>query len=319
MNSSSNNETCSLCDAPAIGWGNNPFPLCDIDDEVSRCCDTCNTAVIQARVLAFRKKCESPEEARALFKGKDRKWAAVMTKRPEPVDEEDDDTLDDEDGDDGCYEVYSEDTWDGPELPTLAGGHYYQCWGGGPVGGFVVKDGVTYQVNYTPSTGWEMEKKDGDLVGPFIKDAVKQVRYPDFIRAATMTKRPEPEAKAEPPTLEQIEAKSMKQLLEKGFIHYKARAECFIDVVTAFNTIHDYNMEQRNEGIIPLVVPTIRGSVMGDADFDFWTNKPIRLLQHLWHTRAEDLHRIIQTIKPIDSYDGVADNTMWDEVEGYKA
>ena len=225
MNSSSNNETCSLCDAPAIGFGNNPFPLCDIDDMVSRCCDTCNTAVIQARVLAYRKKCESPEEARALFQGKDRKWAAVMTKRPEPEPEDDDDeaeetcvscgetktdywyynttpiknapvctdcreaeddddTLDDEDGDDGWYEVYSEDTWDGPELPTLAGGHYYQCWGGGPVGGFVIKDGVTYLVNYTLSTGWEMEKKDGDLVGPFIKDAVKQVRYPDFVRRA---------------------------------------------------------------------------------------------------------------------------------------
>jgi hypothetical protein len=172
MNSSSNNETCSLCDAPAIGFGNNPFPLCDIDDEVSRCCDTCNMAVIQARILAFRKKCESPEEARALFQGKDRKWAAVMTKRPEPEPEAEDD---------GWMEVYSEDTWDGPALPTLAGGHYYQCWGGGPVGGFVVKDGVTYQVNYTLSTGWEMERKDGDLIGPVIKDAVKQVRYPDFI------------------------------------------------------------------------------------------------------------------------------------------
>jgi hypothetical protein len=208
MNSSSNNETCSLCDAPAIGFGNNPFPLCDIDDEVSRCCDTCNMAVIQARILAFRKKCESPEEARALFQGKDRKWAAVMTKRPEKTydptttvvtgivckkcdNELPPMTMEDhiesrfntvcphkeaEDEDDGWMEVYSEDTWDGPELPTLAGGHYYQCWGGGPVGGFVVKDGVTYQVNYTPSTEWVLERLDGDLIGPIIKDAVKQVR-----------------------------------------------------------------------------------------------------------------------------------------------
>jgi hypothetical protein len=199
MNSSSNNETCSLCDAPAIGFGNNPFPLCDIDDEVSRCCDTCNTAVIQARVLAYRKKCESPEEARALFQGKDRKWAAVMTKRPaketecgecgtttsgrkirglwnNELCEECGGDDEDEPEDDAWMEVYSEDTWDGPELPTLAGGHYYQCWGGGPVGGFVVKDGVTYKVNYTPSTEWVLERLDGDLIGPIIKDAVPQVR-----------------------------------------------------------------------------------------------------------------------------------------------
>lgn len=41
------NGRCVLCGRPITGWGNNPYPLA----EDGECCDDCNNAVIQARLM----------------------------------------------------------------------------------------------------------------------------------------------------------------------------------------------------------------------------------------------------------------------------
>lgn len=117
------------------------------------------------------------------------------------------------------------------------------------------------------------------------------------------------------PTWEQMNADILKKLEADGYTHYKARAECFADVISAFHIIQQYNNNNDGSKIIRLISPTIKGSAMMDADFDFWTATPIRTLQKLWNDKGHDLHRIIQTIKPIDQYDGKIDNTMWDELK----
>lgn len=58
-NSNLEEKTCCICGKKFIGWGNNPYPLCDKDDYESRCCDECNdNHVIPARlaILASRGK-----------------------------------------------------------------------------------------------------------------------------------------------------------------------------------------------------------------------------------------------------------------------
>ena len=52
---------CCFCSEP--NPDNNPFPLCEVDDETSMCCDECN----ESKVLPMRVRvwdCKSPEEAR---------------------------------------------------------------------------------------------------------------------------------------------------------------------------------------------------------------------------------------------------------------
>jgi hypothetical protein len=45
--------TCCLCGSNWIGWGNNPDPLGDVDDD--KCCDFCNQReVIPARLRQLR-------------------------------------------------------------------------------------------------------------------------------------------------------------------------------------------------------------------------------------------------------------------------
>lgn len=117
------------------------------------------------------------------------------------------------------------------------------------------------------------------------------------------------------PTWEQMNAEMLKKLEADGYTHYKARAECFGDVINAFHIIQEYNRHKDGSNIIRLISPTIKSSVMMDTDFDFWTATPIRTLQKLWNDKGQDLHRIIQTIKPFDKYDGEVDNSMWDELE----
>lgn len=39
-------EKCCLCGQEIVGYGNNPYPLCDEEDYESRCCDMCNYAVV---------------------------------------------------------------------------------------------------------------------------------------------------------------------------------------------------------------------------------------------------------------------------------
>lgn len=50
--------TCNLCGSKFLGYGNNPWPLCDDNDYESRCCDDCDNAkVIPARIkLAFERR-----------------------------------------------------------------------------------------------------------------------------------------------------------------------------------------------------------------------------------------------------------------------
>lgn len=53
---------CSICGKEIEGYGNNPYPICDLEDTISRCCDVCNsTYVIPARLLMFKKADKKPE------------------------------------------------------------------------------------------------------------------------------------------------------------------------------------------------------------------------------------------------------------------
>lgn len=55
-------KKCNLCGQEIQGWGNNPWPLCDIDDYNSVCCDGCNsTKVIAARLLQTKSKEGTPK------------------------------------------------------------------------------------------------------------------------------------------------------------------------------------------------------------------------------------------------------------------
>lgn len=63
---------CCLCDTTKEGYGNNPFPMCDVEDKKSRCCDGCNKdIVIPMRFIVSD--CESPEQAREKVKNLFRK------------------------------------------------------------------------------------------------------------------------------------------------------------------------------------------------------------------------------------------------------
>lgn len=52
---------CCICGCSIEQWGNNPFPLCNKDDYESRCCDSCNEMVIQARIIQSGKQEEKIE------------------------------------------------------------------------------------------------------------------------------------------------------------------------------------------------------------------------------------------------------------------
>ena len=112
-------------------------------------------------------------------------------------------------------------------------------------------------------------------------------------------------------TYEAIEADIMKRIESQGHTHYKARAECFGDAINAFQIIYEHNRDKLGHNIIRIISPTIKGSPMGDAVLDFWTEYPIKTIQMLWDTKGTDLHRIIQTIKPIDKYDGKVEMGFW--------
>lgn len=119
-----------------------------------------------------------------------------------------------------------------------------------------------------------------------------------------------------PPDWEATNARILRRAEKYGFEHFKGRAECFADVITAFHIIAQHNIKHPHiTENIQIISPTIKSSAMMETDFDFWADVPIRALQKLWNDKAHDLHRLIQTIKPIDEYTGEIDNTMWDELE----
>lgn len=45
---------CCVCESNIDGYGNNPYPLCAKDDYESRCCNICNSKVIQARIVSTK-------------------------------------------------------------------------------------------------------------------------------------------------------------------------------------------------------------------------------------------------------------------------
>ena len=107
----------------------------------------------------------------------------------------------------------------------------------------------------------------------------------------------------------------LERMTNAGYYRYAARAECFMDVIRAFKIIDDYNKYKEGHHIIRIISPTIKGSFMSDTDFDFYTNEAPHTLQTLWDTQGTDLHRIIQTIKRFDEYDGKTDLSFWAEEE----
>lgn len=105
-----------------------------------------------------------------------------------------------------------------------------------------------------------------------------------------------------------MELQMVKKMKESGkCFHYKARAELFPDVVRAFHILLDSHF-----GEFKVIRPIIKGSMMGDVEFDFWTCSTIEELQKVWDEEGTDLHRIIQTIKPFESYTGERDNSYWE-------
>jgi hypothetical protein len=118
-------------------------------------------------------------------------------------------------------------------------------------------------------------------------------------------------------TLEEIENDMFaKMKADHNLVHYKCRAECFIDTMRANKNIFDWNEAHDDKLRIPIICPNIKASVMGDTEFDFWTDAPYYKVLHAINVGEEkDLHRMVQTLKPIEKYDGVVDNTMWDNLE----
>jgi len=96
---------------------------------------------------------------------------------------------------------------------------------------------------------------------------------------------------------QKMESYLVEDMAKRGNVfHYKARAECFPDVINAFSLMHKHAFKT--------IKVCITSDMCGDADFDFWTQSSIEELRHLWDTEGVDLHRISQTIKPFDNYDG---------------
>jgi hypothetical protein len=56
-----------------------------------------------------------------------------------------------------------------------------------------------------------------------------------------------------------MNADMMKHLGLGGYTHYKARAECFHDVISAFHIIQEYNRDKEGHHIIRLLLPNIKG------------------------------------------------------------
>lgn len=52
---------CCICEKTIKGYGNNPDPICSIDDNESRCCDLCNEFVIKARLLKINSADSEPK------------------------------------------------------------------------------------------------------------------------------------------------------------------------------------------------------------------------------------------------------------------
>ena len=49
-------KKCCLCGIEFYGYGNNPYPLCDVNDCDGRCCNECdNKYVIPSRIIMVYK------------------------------------------------------------------------------------------------------------------------------------------------------------------------------------------------------------------------------------------------------------------------
>lgn len=103
---------------------------------------------------------------------------------------------------------------------------------------------------------------------------------------------------------------SIEEYWKRGKIfRYKARAEMFPDAVHAFNLLFSGGRLGRYK----VIKITMKSLLLGDCIFDFYTDTPMKDLQTLWDKEGKNLHRIIQTIKPYDEYDGKIDNSFYEE------
>ena len=58
---------CCICTKKGKGFGNNPFPMVEVDDYKSRCCDLCNDQIVLPMRFLVRET-NNPIEARLKVK-----------------------------------------------------------------------------------------------------------------------------------------------------------------------------------------------------------------------------------------------------------
>lgn len=90
-------------------------------------------------------------------------------------DEQNDPEYDEEN--DEWEDIYNERYWPSGEayLDVIAGGVFYQTYGGGPSGGYVVKDNKIYSVNCEVMSQWQFRELKGRLKFHETSDGIKHV------------------------------------------------------------------------------------------------------------------------------------------------
>jgi hypothetical protein len=68
------------------------------------------------------------------------------------------------------YQIYSETVWDSEIHEPMIGGTYYQCGGGGPEWGYVVKDKKVWYVERTWFKPWTIKSLKSFLIKFHIED-----------------------------------------------------------------------------------------------------------------------------------------------------
>jgi hypothetical protein len=76
--------------------------------------------------------------------------------------------------------------------------------------------------------------------------------------------------------------------------HFSAKADCFPDVIQAFHILLD-----KYFGDYKVINPTIKGSCLGDVEFDFYTCTSKKDLKSIWEKEDIDF-KIICSLKQLD-------------------
>lgn len=61
-------KKCCLCGIEFEGYGNNPYPLCDVNDYNSRCCNDCDSKYVIPSRIIMTYKGKSAEEVYKAYK-----------------------------------------------------------------------------------------------------------------------------------------------------------------------------------------------------------------------------------------------------------